>query len=191
MWEAIDWVPDMQCAWQILVQCAGPWCHHFVRTVPPGESRAYAGGHDTGMMETLSRGGLTGDEQKHVAQRIATLPMRLGGLGLRSASRMSHAAYWASWADSLQMIAQRLPTVAADQEGGRLFGRAGGGNAQVGSRTHLLLPHTITGRAWCLLSRLPRTRLIYAPTQDQAPVPSCSVARLVASSRHNWRRSGC
>ena len=48
-----------------------------------------------------------------MAQKIATLPMRLGGLGLRSAVRMSHSACWASWADSLQMLAQRLPTVAA------------------------------------------------------------------------------
>ena len=112
LWKAIDWVPDLQCAWQILVQCAGPRCHHYVRTVPPSESRAYAEGHDTGMLETMRvlLGGLTGDEaQKDVAQRIATR----FGLGLRSASRMSHAAYWASWADSLQMIAQRLPTVAA------------------------------------------------------------------------------
>ena len=38
--------------------------------------------------------------------------MRLGGLGLRSASRMRHSAYWASWADSLQMISQRLTVVA-------------------------------------------------------------------------------
>ena len=60
-----------------------------------------------------------------------------------------------------------------------------------GSTTDLLLPNTITGRAWCLLSRLPRTRLIYAPTQNQAPVPSCLVARPVASSRYNWRRSEC
>ena len=38
--------------------------------------------------------------------------MRLGGLGLRSASRMRHSASWASWADSLQMISQRLPVMA-------------------------------------------------------------------------------
>ena len=53
LWKAIDWVPDLQCAWQILVQCAGPRCHHYVRTVPPSESRAYAEGHDTGMLETM------------------------------------------------------------------------------------------------------------------------------------------
>ena len=47
LWEAVSWVPDLQCAWQILLQCAGPRCHHFVRTLPPSESQFYAEGHDT------------------------------------------------------------------------------------------------------------------------------------------------
>ena len=29
-------------AWQILLQCAGPRCHHFLRTVPPDQSARYA-----------------------------------------------------------------------------------------------------------------------------------------------------
>ena len=63
-------------------------------------------------MEQLLRG-LPGDEvQQAEAKVIATMPMRLGGLGLRSADRMAHAAYWASWADALHMIAGRLPEVA-------------------------------------------------------------------------------
>ena len=36
----------------------------------------------------------------------------MGGLGLRSASRTSQSAFWASWADSLSMIRERHPTVA-------------------------------------------------------------------------------
>ena len=68
-------------------------------------------------------GGLTADEeQKQMVQRIATLPMRLGGLGLRSSVCMSHSAYWASWADSSQMISQRLPTVTAHGELGQQSG---------------------------------------------------------------------
>ena len=47
-----------------------------------------------------------------MARGLATLPMRMGGLGLRSATRTAPAAYWASLADALPMIAQRLPTVA-------------------------------------------------------------------------------
>ena len=30
-WRKIPWVPDLQCAWQLLVQCAGPRCQHFLR----------------------------------------------------------------------------------------------------------------------------------------------------------------
>ena len=38
--------------------------------------------------------------------------MRLGGLGLRSAVRMAPAAFWASWADALHMLHERLPQLA-------------------------------------------------------------------------------
>ena len=63
------------------------------------------------MMETMHDllGSLTGNElQRFEAQRIATLPMRLGGFQ-PVACVIQH---WASWADSLQMISQRLPVVA-------------------------------------------------------------------------------
>ena len=42
----------------------------------------------------------------------ATLPMSLGGLGIRSAVRTCKAAHWASWADCLPMILERHPLVA-------------------------------------------------------------------------------
>ena len=58
-------------------------------------------------------GGLPGEsQQQEVAQDVATLPMRLGGLGLRSASRTAFGAFWASWADALPMIQARLPVMA-------------------------------------------------------------------------------
>ena len=44
--------------------------------------------------------------------QTASLPLRLGGLGLRSAERTLPAAHWASWADSLAMINARHPAVA-------------------------------------------------------------------------------
>ena len=43
---------------------------------------------------------------------LASLPLSLGGLGLQSAQRVRHAAYWASWSDSLAMVEQRHPDVA-------------------------------------------------------------------------------
>ena len=82
---------------------------------PPSQSEDYAQAHDAGMlrvMDTLLA--LSGDPQEvEVAHNIASLPMRLGGLGLRSVQRMAPAAYWASWADALHMTDQRLPVVAA------------------------------------------------------------------------------
>ena len=44
---------------------------------------------------------------------ITSLPLALGRLGLRNATRTSESAFWASWADSLAMIRERHPTVAA------------------------------------------------------------------------------
>ena len=79
----------IHCAWQILLQCQSQ--------MPPSQVARYAHGHDQGMMANMEAlfEGLPGDvEQKMLAQRIAI--MRMGGLGLRSATRMSPAAYWAS-----------------------------------------------------------------------------------------------
>ena len=115
LWDAIPSVPDIQYAWQILLQCAGPRCHHWLRTVPESCSATYAVGHDVGMMNKMDAllGGLPRDAgQKEMAHTLASLPMRLGGLRLRSAARMAPAAFWASWADALPMIAERLPAAA-------------------------------------------------------------------------------
>ena len=60
-----------------------------------------------------------------MAQCIASLPMRMAGLGLRSASRMAPAAFWASWADAIHMVDQRLPRVSR-----AIIGRFTGGDAQ-------------------------------------------------------------
>ena len=49
LWEAIPHVPDLQCAWQILLQCAGPRCHHML---PPTQSEEYAQEHDASMQRT-------------------------------------------------------------------------------------------------------------------------------------------
>ena len=53
-------------------------------------------------------------EGENDARKLSTLPMRLGGLGLRSAERCAPAAFWASWADALPMIAKRNPEVASE-----------------------------------------------------------------------------
>ena len=103
LWEAIEWVPDLQVAWQILVQCAGPRCHHLLRTLPPSQSSEYSLVHDVGMLRAMKSllGGLPGEPQEREdACRFATLPIKMGGLGLGSATWMVPAAIWASLADS-------------------------------------------------------------------------------------------
>ena len=99
LWERIPDVLDVQCAWQILYQSAGPRCNYFIRSMPPTVSERYADAHDEGMWSTARKllGGLPGhsDEELSCAKDLCTLPMRLGGLGLRSARRISPVAYWA------------------------------------------------------------------------------------------------
>ena len=87
LWEAIPLVPDLQCAWQILLQCRGRWRPCWVDCQEIPSRREWP---------THSR----------------VLPMRMGGLGLRSASRMAQSAFWASWADAMPMISERLTQVA-------------------------------------------------------------------------------
>ena len=115
LWRTIPHIRDLQCAWQLLEQCASPRCHHFVRTVPPRLSAVYAQSHDNGMRQvmTTSLEGVPGNHhQQVVAVQLVSLPMRMGRLGLRSASKIAPAAYWASWADALPMIQGRVPQIA-------------------------------------------------------------------------------
>ena len=65
-------------------------------------------------------------------RQVATLPLSLGGLGLRSAIRTKQSAYWASWADSLGMLHNRHSNV-ADAFGRVVFRAAGIPNCRVGS----------------------------------------------------------
>ena len=42
---------------------------------------------------------------------VARLPLRLGGLGLRSAAAVARAVYWASWAGSLPFLERQTPSL--------------------------------------------------------------------------------
>ena len=35
LWDTIPAVPDLQCAWQLLLQGANPRANHSLRTMPP------------------------------------------------------------------------------------------------------------------------------------------------------------
>ena len=78
--EAIPHVPDLQCAWQILLQSAGPRANHTSRTLPPKLSADYAQGQDESMWNTAKTllGEVPGSaEAVKEAECAAKLPMRM------------------------------------------------------------------------------------------------------------------
>ena len=83
----------------------------LLRALPPDATRDFARRHDCSLRSCLST--LLKAEIPEVTWDIASLPLSLGGLGLVSAQRIRHAARWASWGDSLEMVRQRHPGVAA------------------------------------------------------------------------------
>ena len=84
LWEAIPRVPDLQCAWLILLQSASPRSNHTLRTLPPALAAEYSHMHDEGIWTTVQSllGEIPGSEAEvNDAKQVATLPMRMGGLG--------------------------------------------------------------------------------------------------------------
>ena len=108
-------LPDLQCAWTLLLQCAAPRANYHLRCQPPKQVELYAAAHDIAVWHTLcsllGREDLARETDCHAA-RVSQLPLRLGGCGLRSALRTAPAAYWASWADTLPMVRARNPDLA-------------------------------------------------------------------------------
>ena len=112
LWDAIPTFPDLQCAWQLLLQNANPRANHTMRTLPPSVSRGQCEAHDEGIWSTAKQlMGISCVADAEV-QQLAYLPMCMRGLGLRSATRCTGAKFWASWADALPMIRDRTHQIA-------------------------------------------------------------------------------
>ena len=74
----------------------------------------FAGNHDTRLWACLCAIlGIRPDMCDRMSHVTATLPLVLGGLGLRSAVGTSPSAFWATWADCLHKVHQRHPAVSA------------------------------------------------------------------------------
>ena len=106
-------MPDLQAAWLLLLFCAAPRCNYLLRMLPPALTQAYAEAHDAAIRRCLSALLLQDADQQLPATpaEVASLPLRLGGLGLHSATRTRQSAYWASWCDALPVmpeVADRL-----------------------------------------------------------------------------------
>lgn len=115
--EYLEWtlkqfaqIHDPQCRWLLLKYCAEPMSNHALRNIPPSQVSTLAARHDDLLWSSLLA--LFDDIPAHeleVSRRIACLPLRHAGGGLRSALRTRHGAFWAAWADSLQFIITRFP----------------------------------------------------------------------------------
>ena len=106
---------DLQAAWLLLlVHCANARANYLLRVVPPDLVAGFAQAHDARLWSCLFQIlGVAEDRCDDVARNTASLPLAMGGLGLRSAVRTSPSAFWASWADCLPMVQKRHPEVAA------------------------------------------------------------------------------
>ena len=94
---------------------AVPRANHLLRTVSPNLLKKYTEAHDNAVWSTLLRLLNCNPEEAREHQReVAQLPCRLGGCGLRCASRTAPAAYWAAWADVLPTLRERFPRKAAE-----------------------------------------------------------------------------
>ena len=112
--QRIPTVQDTQAAWMLLLFCASARANYVTRVVAPALAREYAQAHDEALWQCLCQ--ILGVHEEEASQEwrsIAQLPMHEGGLGIRSAQRLSTAAFWASWADSLPTIRARHPDIAA------------------------------------------------------------------------------
>ena len=112
--EMIPLLPDVQSAWMLLLHCVSARANYHLRVIRPELALQFATTHDQHLWGCLCQIlGISTSAAHATTKASATLPLALGGLGLRSAVRTSHSAYWASWADCVPMIARRHPVVAA------------------------------------------------------------------------------
>ena len=98
----IPFVRDVQSAWLLLLHCAQARANFLLRAVRPEAVEEFATRHDRGLWWCLAQIlGVNLDQCEVGMQEAATLPLVLGGLGLRSAIRTRYSAFWASWVDCI------------------------------------------------------------------------------------------
>ena len=108
----IPFIQDLQAAWLLLLYCATPRANYWLRTVQPELTGPFAERHDKDLWSCLTDIlQISAVHPDLVAS--ASLPLPLGGVGLGSAQKVREAANWASWADCLEMVSERHPTIAA------------------------------------------------------------------------------
>ena len=111
----IPLVKDVQSAWLLLLHCASVRACFQIRVVRPSAASQFAESHNGTLWQCLSNIlQIDLNQCDEVVRDVATLPLSMGGLGLRSAVRVRSPGYWASCADCLPMMQARHPRVVAE-----------------------------------------------------------------------------
>ena len=108
----ITLLEDVQASWLLLVHCASARVNCMTRVVEPA-TLDFSERNVEALWQCLCQIMRISPTQAEDIRLTASLPMVLGGFGLRSATRVRQAAYWSSWADCLPMAHQKHPVVAA------------------------------------------------------------------------------
>ena len=111
-------IQDLQCAWLLLLYCGVARANFFLRTISPDLSLDFATRHDSQIWDCFcSVVGVDPAAVQWSSHAAASLPLAAGGLGLRKAVKLRHAAHWVSWVDSMKMINDRHPEIARIHSG--------------------------------------------------------------------------
>ena len=98
-----------QIAALILRLCAVPSMGYLSRTIPPNLLRPYALEFDSLVVRTFCRRLSLPFPLPDLAKKTLTLPIRLGGVGLRSIASTSHAAYFSAAAMAAPGVVLLVP----------------------------------------------------------------------------------
>ena len=79
----IPLLSDLQSAWALLLHCASGRANCQLRSVRPELVAEFAAGHDQGMWQCLQTILNVPEESTALTRAITSLPLSLGGLGLR------------------------------------------------------------------------------------------------------------
>ena len=121
--DRIPHVQDLQSAWLLLVFFASPRPNYILRMLHPVATREFARQHDLSAKRCLEQ--ILHTTIPEETWTLASMPLVMGGLGLRSAQRGRQVSYWASWADVLDMVWLRHPAVAENMLTGLTSGDPG------------------------------------------------------------------
>lgn len=109
--------------------------------MPPSVSGNYAQQHDSAVWKTFCAVAAAQQLQEdQLAQQVATLPGRLGGMGLRAAQRTAPVAYWASWVTALPVVREKYPALATMLQSHLAAGEASpAASVQEAARSHAVV----------------------------------------------------